>query len=315
MPTNDIRIWDGSSWCSIAGADGDPGVSVKDATADESNVPNKPDGSLGDATADVTEIPDANGDLTLAFDFGIPVGLPGASAETNVGTVATNTIASDQNATVSINDSDAGPNATLDFTFNIPKGEDGTGVNILGQLQEPAGTPVLGPPTQDNTQNHDICTDGPGSAWLDKDGDLWVWVEQTGDCAGGTPPTYNNVGSIQGPAGDSAEVAVGNVTTSTLACGNDAVVEVNAATGSTPSNLTMDFDFSIPTSSIDTGTLTLAEACTADGLTGTLTNSGTGTCAVMDLELNIPTFKAISSPEGSPPVAPCPGHMWIVTGP
>ena len=34
MPTNDIRIWDGSSWCSIAGADGDPGVSVKDATAD-----------------------------------------------------------------------------------------------------------------------------------------------------------------------------------------------------------------------------------------------------------------------------------------
>ena len=77
----------------------------------------------------------------------------------------------------------------------------------------------------------------------------------------------------------------------------------------------MDFDFSITTSSIDTGTLTLAEACTADGLTGTLTNSGTGTCAVMDLELNIPTFKAISSPEGSPPVAPCPGHMWIVTGP
>ena len=54
MPTNDIRIWDGSSWCSIAGADGDPGVSVKDATADESNVPNKPDGSLGDRSEEHT---------------------------------------------------------------------------------------------------------------------------------------------------------------------------------------------------------------------------------------------------------------------
>ena len=80
-------------------------------------------------------------------------------------------------------------------------GEDGTGVNILGQLQNPPGTPVVGPPTQDNTQSHDICTDSAGSAWLDKDGDLWVWVEQTGDCAAGDAPTYNNVGSIQGPAG------------------------------------------------------------------------------------------------------------------
>jgi hypothetical protein len=289
MPTNDIRVWDGSAWVSIAGADGDPGASVKDATADEYNVENKPDGTLGDATADVNEIPDANGDLTLAFNFGIPVGLPGSSAETNVGTVLTNPLESGQNASVTINDSDTGPNATLDFTFNIPKGKDGTGVNILGEKPTQGDLPASG---------------NPGDAWLIS-GDLWVWDADNN--------TWINVGSIQGPAGDSSEVAVGTVTTSTLACGNDAVVEVNAATGSTPSDLTLDFDFSIPTSSIDTGTLTLAEVCTDDGLTGTLTNSGTDTCAVMDLELNIPTFKATSSPEGSAPANPCPGHMWIVT--
>lgn len=313
MATEDIRVWDGTAWVSIAGSDGADGVSVKDATADADNVPNKPDGSLGDATANVTETPDANGDLTLAFDFGIPVGVPGESAETNVGTVTTNTLASGENASVSVNDSDSGPNATLDFTFNIPKGEDGTGVNILGQLQNPPGTPVVGPPTQDNTQGHDICTDGPGSAWLDANGELWVWLEQTGDCASGTPPTYNNVGSIQGPAGDSATVAVGNVTTSTLTCGDVATVDVQTATGSTPSNLTMDFDFGIPSSSVDAGNLTLNEACTADGLTGSFTNTGNTSCAVFDLDLNIPTFKATSSTEGNAPADPCPGHMWIVT--
>lgn len=316
MATEDIRVWDGTAWVSIAGADGDPGdpgASVKDATAAATPVDPKPDGSLGDPTADVTETPDANGDLTLAFAFGIPTGLPGASAETNVGNVTTNTLASDQTASVTINDTDAGPNATLDFTFNIPKGEDGTGVNILGQLQNPPGTPVVGPPTQDNTQGHDICTDGPGSAWLDKDGDLWVWIEQTGDCSSGDAPTYNNVGSIQGPAGDSATVAVGNVTTNTLSCGNDATATVNAAAGSTPSNLTMDFAFGIPSSSVDAGNLTLSEACTADGLTGSFTNTGNTSCAVFDLDLSIPTFKAIRSPDSSPPPDPCEGHMWIVT--
>ena len=316
MATEDIRVWDGTAWVSIAGADGDPGASVKDATAAATPVPPKPDGSLGDPTADVTETADANGDLTLAFDFGIPTGLPGSdgtSAETNVGNVTTNTIAADQAASVTINDTDAGPNATLDFTFNIPKGEDGTGVNILGQLQNPPGTPVVGPPTQDNTQGHDICTDGPGSAWLDANGELWVWIEQTGDCAGGDAPTYNNVGSIQGPAGDSATVAVGNVTTNTLSCGNDATVSVNSAAGSTPSNLTMDFAFGIPSSSVDAGNLTLTEACTADGLTGTFTNAGNTSCAVFDLNLSIPTFKATSQVEGPGPSDPCPGHIWIVT--
>ena len=292
MATEDIRVWDGTAWVSIAGADGDPGASVKDADATASTVPPVDDKTLGNATATVSETADANGDLTLSFDFGIPAGLPGESgesAETNVGNVATNTIASDQNASVSISDSDPGPSATLDFTFNIPKGKDGTGVNILGEK-----------PTQGDLPG----TGNPGDAWLIS-GDLWVWDADN--------DTWINVGSIQGPAGESAEVAVGNVTTNTLSCGNIATATVNAAVGSTPSDLTLDFDFGIPSSSVDAGNLTLTEACTADGLTGTFANSGNTSCAVFDLELSIPTFKATSSPEGSAPADPCPGQMWIVT--
>lgn len=292
MATEDIRVWDGTAWVSVAGSDG---KSVKDADATASTVPPVDDTTLGTATATVTETADANGDLTLNFGFGIPAGLPGSdgtpgeSAETNVGNVATNTIASDQNASVAISDSDAGPNATLDFTFNIPKGKDGTGVNILGEKPSQGDLPASG---------------NPGDAWL-IGGDLWVWDDDNN--------TWINVGSIQGPAGDSSEVHVGTVDTSTLTCGQDATVGVSSALGSTPSNLTLDFDFGIPSSSVDAGNLTLTEACTDDGLTGTFTNSGNTSCAVFDLDLNIPTFKATPSPEGNAPADPCPGHMWIVT--
>lgn len=289
MATEDIRVWDGTNWVSIAGADGN---SVKDANANASTVPPVDDTTLGTATATVTETTDASGDLTLSFGFGIPAGLPGAagaSAQTDVGNVATNTIASDQDASVTISDSDAGPNATLDFTFNIPKGKDGTGVNILGEKPTQGDLPGSG---------------NPGDAWL-INGDLWVWDADNN--------TWINVGSIQGPDGDSAEVAVGTVDTSTLTCGQDATVGVTPALGSTPSNLTLDFDFGIPSSSVDAGNLTLTEACTADGLTGTFTNSGNTSCAVFDLDLSIPTFKATSQADGAGPADPCPGHIWIVT--
>ena len=292
MATEDIRVWDGTAWVSIAGSDG---ASVKDADATASTVPPVDDDTLGTATATVSETADANGDLTLDFAFGIPAGLPGSdgtpgeSAETNVGSVTTNTIASDQNATVTVNDTDAGPNATLDFTFNIPKGKDGTGVNILGEKPDQGSLPGTG---------------NPGDAWLIQ-GDLWVWDADNN--------TWINVCSIQGPAGDSATVAVGNVTTNTLSCGNLATATVNPATGSTPSDLTMDFEFGIPSSSVDAGNLTLTEACTEDGLTGTFTNAGNTSCAVFDLDLNIPTFKATSQVEGPGPSDPCLGHIWIVT--
>ena len=172
----DVSVFDGSKWVSIAGDDGNDGTDGKSVALSPSppssatNVANKKD------VDGVTDIP---GDATmqLALNAGL------SDASTNV----------------------------YDVVLGVPvgvkgekgdRGENGTGVTILGSLQNPIGTPVLGPPTQENTQpNHDICTDGPGSSWLDSNGDLWVWDSQDGVCSAGNPPKYNNVGSIQGPPG------------------------------------------------------------------------------------------------------------------
>lgn len=169
----DVSVYDGSKWVSIAGEDGKDVELSPAPSSSATNVANKKgsDGVTdvpGDATIDLTLNTETSTDSTNVYDvaFGVPVGVPGPQGA---------------------------------------PGADGTGVNILGQLQNPPGTPTDGPPTQDNTQGHDICTDGPGSAWLDKDGGLWVWSEQTGDCADDNPPTYTPVGNIQGPTGDKGD--------------------------------------------------------------------------------------------------------------
>ena len=176
MATKDVAVFDGEKWVSISGGDGAPGADGKDIALSDSppsvanNVPNTTD-SEGNV------IP---GNATLKLDLNGTASSP----TTNVYDV------------------------TLGVPVGVPgpKGEDGTGVTILGSLQKPIGTPVVGPPTQDNTQpDHDICTDGPGSSWLDSNGDLWVWDSQTGECAADNPPNYNNVGSIQGPDGDAGK--------------------------------------------------------------------------------------------------------------
>lgn len=169
----DVSVFDGSKWVSIAGEDGKDVALSPAPSSSATNVANKKDADgvtdvPGDATIDLTLNTGLSTGSTNVYDvaFGVPVGVPGPQGL---------------------------------------KGDAGTGVTILGQLQNPIGTPVVGPPTQDNTQNHDICTDGPGSAWLDKDGGLWVWSEQTGDCADDNPPTYTPVGNIQGPDGDKGD--------------------------------------------------------------------------------------------------------------
>ena len=170
MPTKDVAVFDGQEWVSISGGDGaagDPGKSVElNPPGNASNVANVDDDTPGAATMVLSKNTDLSDDDKTVYDMA--VGVP-------VG-------------------------------IKGAKGDDGTGVTILGSLQKPIGTPVVGPPVQDNTQpDHDICTDGPGSSWLDSNGDLWVWDSQTGECAAGNPPKYNNVGSIQGPDGDAGK--------------------------------------------------------------------------------------------------------------
>lgn len=147
MATKDVAVFDGQDWVSISGADGAPGADGKDVLLHNSppsqanNVPNNTD-------EDGNPIP---GDATLSLVL-------------NVG-------ASDDSTNV------------YDMTLGVPvgvpgpKGDDGTGVNILGEKPSTDDLPASG---------------SPGDGWLIQ-GELWVW-DAVND-------SWIDAGSIQGPAG------------------------------------------------------------------------------------------------------------------
>lgn len=326
MATTDIRVWDGSAWVSLQGPDGQNGTdglngtdgkTIADAQAFATTVNPVNDTTLGAATALATTTDDGSGNLTLTLNLGIPAGLPGADgivgsngtdATVSVNSVTTNTLQAGANASVDV--ADANPldpsDLTLDFTFNIPKGEAGTGVNILGSY----------PSEGDLIASHP--TGNPGDAYL-VNGDLYVWDNDNGQ--------WENVGNIQGPAGADAQVQVGKVSTTALACGSNATVAVQAAAGSTPGDLTLDFDFGIAAgcdgqngtngqnATIALDLVNLSEVCSGSESASFSHTGGNASNPIYNLDLALPMFKATSSPEGSAPAGPCPGHMWIVTGP
>ena len=147
MATKDVAVFDGTGWVSISGGDGAPGADGKSVElspappSSATNVPNIDDTTPGNAT------------LTLTLNAGL---------------------------------SDASKNV-YDVAVGVPvgikgeKGDQGTGVNILGEK-----------PTQG-----DLPADGnPGDAWL-IGGNLWVWDDENN--------TWINVGSIQGPQGEAGK--------------------------------------------------------------------------------------------------------------
>ncbi len=143
MATKDVAVFDGTGWVSISGGDGAPGADGKSVElspvppSSATNVSNIDDSTPGNAT------------LSLTLNAGL---------------------------------SDATKNV-YDLAVGVPvgikgeKGDDGTGVNILGEK-----------PTQGDLPG----TGNPGDAWL-IGGDLWVWDDANN--------TWINVGSIQGPQG------------------------------------------------------------------------------------------------------------------
>ena len=195
---NDVLIWSGSEWLSLEGPQGQAGQS---ATVDAGTT------TTGAAGTDA-EVENVGSTTEAVFNFTIPTGAQGPDGEAGtqqVGTVTTNQLNPGSNATVVINNSGGATAAVWDYTFGLAAGADGkdgapgadgTGITIKGQLQT-AGQPVAGPPTADNTQHiGDWANDGPGDAYLDSNGDLWVWESQF---------NYTDVGSIQGPPGEDGE--------------------------------------------------------------------------------------------------------------
>ena len=225
----DVLIWgpDGK-WTSLEGPEGPAGTA---ATVDVGTT------TTGAAGSDAA-VENVGSNAAAVLNFSIPTGAagPAGTAGTQqVGTVTTNQLNPGSAATVVINNSGNATAAKYDYTFSLAAGadgkdgapgQDGTGIQIKGQLQV-VGNPVEGPPTADNTQHiGDWTNDGPGDAYLDVSGDLWVWESQF---------NYQNVGSIQGPPGkDGQDGQPGNAATvsatanaTQVACDKSATVVVS----------------------------------------------------------------------------------------
>ena len=194
----DVLIWSGSEWLSLEGPQGQAGQS---ATVDVGTT------TTGAAGSDA-KVENVGSTAEAIFNFTIPTGSEGPAGEAGtqqVGTVETNQLSPGSDNTVVINNGGSATAAVWNYTFGLAAGakgedgkdgQDGTGIQIKGQLQV-GGNPVEGPPTADNTQHiGDWADDGPGDAYLDASGDLWVWESQY---------NYADVGSIQGPPGEDGE--------------------------------------------------------------------------------------------------------------
>ena len=188
MATKDVAVFDGSDWVSISGADGDPGAQGKSVEFNEpgtaTNVVNINETTPGLAT------------LNLSLNGG---------------------------------ESDETKNV-YDVTIGVPvgvkgdKGDDGTGVNILGEKPTEGDLPDSG---------------SPGDGWLVQ-GDLWVW-DAVND-------TWIDAGSIQGPAGDAGlpPTFTANVAATEKACGDFTSTVTVTRDGGTDAQPNYKLDMELP---------------------------------------------------------------------
>ena len=321
MATQDLRVWDGSAWVSLAGPEGAPGqdgASVTGASAAATNVPNINSTTLGAATATVTATPDANGDFDLFFDLGIPVGLPGTdgkSTSVTVGTVTETTVPYGQPAEVTISDGTPGDpdNLVLDFGFKIPQGEPGTGIVIKGSVATEADLPDCATYAGDVGDMYIVALNDAGNT-----GHGYVYNGAGSDC-------WDDVGQIKGQDGQdgcSPNVQVGTVTTNSLAAGQPASVAVQRDVGSPDCTPVFDYTFGIPAGADgESASIALQPAVPVTDLCG---NAASGTASITQtnadpqnpvyrLDLGIPRVRVSSLPEGAGPAGPCQGDFWIVT--
>ena len=313
MATTDVRFFDGTNWVSVKGEQGD---SVTSAQADANNVPLQPNNVLGEATASVTPTTDADGNIDLDFTFGIPVGkngidgTPGESATVSVQSTDTETLDYGQPAVVNVSDGAlSDPNdLKLNFDFKIPEGKPGQGINIIGSVDDEASLPACDTPGLVKGDMYIVALNENGEV-----GHGFIYNGNDSDC-------WSDVGQVAGEDGKDGcdpNLTAGDVTTNTLAAGNDATVAVQRQAGSTNCAPKFDFAFGIPGG--QDSTIEIQEAVTFKELCGTESavarlplQSGGQHDPVYKLELDIPVVKVTSS--DTEPQRKCTGDIWIVTG-
>ena len=313
MATTDVRFFDGQNWVSVKGEQGD---SVTSSSADATNVPLQPGNVLGEATASVTPTTDADGNIDLAFDFGIPVGrsgidgTPGESATVSVETVTTEGLAYGQEASVNVSDGAlADPNdLKLSFDFKIPEGKPGQGINIIDSVDDEDSLPACDTAGLVKGDMYIVALNDKGEV-----GHGFIYNGDPDNC-------WDDVGQVAGEDGKDGcdpNLTAGAVSTQTLSPGTDATAQVQRSAGSTNCAPKFDFAFGIPSG--QDSTVEIQEAVTFKELCGTdvavarlpLISGGVND-PVYKLELDIPVVKVTSS--DTEPTRKCTGDIWIVTG-
>ena len=313
MATTDVRFFDGQNWVSVKG---DPGDSVTTAQAAASNVPLQPNNVLGEATASVTPTTDADGNIDLTFGFGIPVGrdgtdgTPGTSATVSVENTDTETLDYGQQAVVNVSDGAlSDPNdLKLSFDFKIPEGKPGTGINIIGSVDDEGSLPACDTPTLVKGDMYIVAVNASGEV-----GHGFIYNGNDTDC-------WDDVGQVAGEDGKDGcdpNLTAGDVTTTTLDAGSNATVGVQRKAGSDNCNPKFDFAFGIPKG--QDSSIEINEGVIFKELCGTETAvarlplvSGGENDPVYQLELDVPVVKVTSS--DIEPTRKCTGDIWIVTG-
>ena len=296
---DDLRVWDGSAWWSLSGADGKSFglVDPQDATT----VEPKDATTLGAATVKLTLDEDATAAAELLpetdpnymakmykLELGVPAGLKGEKGEDS-------TVPGPPGQSLELKGS---------VDYETPQTLDGTsdGATVL---QDPAS--YMG------TAGNNL-------------GDLWI-VRYQGDASAGgkvtdgngfvmseaadsTPdiPTYewNEIGAIQGPKGDGwkADGTGYDSSTGTVTFASDDGLEFT----------TGDLRGSSATIKVDSTVVTTKLCATEDGTASMAKTSGSDSDPTYQLTLGIPQVKVTTATEASGgPSEKCTGDFWIVT--
>ncbi len=296
---DDLRVWDGSAWWSLSGADGKSFglVDPQDATTVEPVDAT----TLGAATVKLTldvdattaaeQLPDTDPNYMAKMyklELGVPGGLKGE------------------------------------------KGEDSTVPGPPGQSLELKGSvDYETPQTLDGTSNGATVLQEPNSYMGTAGnnlGDLWIVRYQGDATAGGKVPDgngfvmseaadstsetpkyeWNEIGAIQGPKGDGwkADGTEYDESTGTVTFASDDGLEFT----------TGDLRGSNATIKVDSTVVTTKLCATDDGTASMAKTSGNDSDPTYQLSIGIPQVKVTTATEASGgPTEKCTGDFWIVT--
>ena len=316
--TTDVQVYDGSSWISIAGEDGKPIDTVTiNATP---KAPIDCDTLATDLESNGTVTPNANGNLTLAMNLEVPAGLcgeDGTPATASVNQVTNKSVDYDKPLKVTVEDNTPSDtqNLSLNFDFEIPKGEPGTGITIKGSVATEALLPDCASYGGTEGDMYIVATNDKGES-----GHGFVYNGNDSDC-------WDDVGQIKGQDGVTpnvqAEVKENGVTT--LECGSDATASAARKSGSTDEDPIVEFTFGIP-KGCDGDGVDLVTAVTVnmnqcqdvlpiENANGSLDASGPPVNGVQDyaLTLNLPRPPKVTKGAVAPTENRCYGDFHILT--